>query len=138
MQANIKAYELGKDLSKNYDDIRNALADDRVTDLIGWDFYGVEALFIKAGFNNADMPVKVKGWRYGDIPEAKRSWNALKQAYEDGVSMAEVELPNGDIIKTADEFSLMFIKTSVDKIVECEGWLNTFKKGGDGEPLIII
>jgi hypothetical protein len=74
-QSYVKAYELGKKLNDVYRDIRDAYCDNRVENIIGWDFSGVEALFFKAGYRNADMPIWVSGWRYGEIPECGFSMN---------------------------------------------------------------
>lgn len=131
----IEAYELGQQLRKEYDDIRDMFLDERAENLIGWDFNGNRSMFLQAGFYGTEIPTWVRGWRYGNIPAEGRSKNYKDDKMEEGISMMEVTL-NGETIRTKDEISALFIVADKRKVVECEGWLNTFAKGSDGEPLL--
>jgi hypothetical protein len=136
-QSYLEAYELGQKLNKKYDDITDAYCDQKVEEIVGWNFHGVKALFFRSGFKGYEMPQWVKGWRYGNIPECGFSMNYKENTPEDGISMMEVTLNNGEILAVKDEISKLFIIGNNRSVVKCEGWLNTCAKGSDGESLLV-
>ena len=85
-----------------------------------------------AGFEGADMPYKVRGWRYGDIPASGCSYNYREDAPEAGVSLVETACG----LKTQDPMTLAHLVAAGRPVVRVEGWLNTARRGGDGEPLV--
>jgi len=92
-----------------------------------------ETKFFEIGLAGAEMPYKVTGWRYGNIPKEGKSYNFREGQFESGVSLMEVY--GGK--KTQDEFSAMFIKAKNRPIVKVTGYLNTLNTGADGEPLLL-
>lgn len=85
-----------------------------------------------AGQCGTEMPRKVRGWRYGDIPASGRSYNGRDDEYEAGVSVMAVY----GVGETQDHVSALFIADGRPR-VEVEGWLVTHTVGGDGEPLLV-
>lgn len=89
-------------------------------------------VFAEAGLRGAPMPHLVTGWRYGAIPEAGLSYNYRDGTPEAGVSV--MALDNGD--STQDRLSALFIADS-RPVVRVRGYLHTFRRGADGEPLLL-
>ena len=91
----------------------------------------LETAFFEAGAFGHELPVRVSGWRYGDLPRNGKSWNFRDQRYERGVSMAFVD----GIGDTSDGTYAMFNGTGRKK-VRCSGWMIGFR-GSDNEPIIV-
>jgi hypothetical protein len=90
--------------------------------------------FFSAGLRGSEMPYPVVGWRYGEIPSDGRSTNFVEQTKEPGVSMMEVP----GVGETQDKISAMFISAKNRPVTYVRGYLNTYRKGSDGEPLIMF
>lgn len=134
MGARLDSYNLGKKLANIYKNEREAFCDINFMNLIGWD--RELSYFFTAGFNNAEIPSWITGWRYGNIPAEGRSKNYKDDTMEEGVSMMEVTKKDGTILATQDLISKLWIESDCRKVVKCEGWLNTWTTGSDGEPLL--
>lgn len=90
-----------------------------------------ELVFVEAGLLNKEMPYKVTGWRYGNIPERGFSWNYAEDRPESGVSVMEID--GGQSAPDALEYAFFAHRP----IVKITGYLNTVKTGSDGEPLLL-
>lgn len=133
----MKCYNLGVKLSNKYNDIQYAWINEEVEELMGFASNSDnDYLFFVAGFNNAEIPTWVSGWRYGKAPENGKSHNYKDDKPEMGVSMMEVITQDKKTLKTQDEISKLFIITDNREVYKYEGWLNTVKRGSDGEPLL--
>jgi len=87
----------------------------------------------EAGLRNAEMPYLVTGWRYGDIPACGYSYNYRDDRPEAGVSLMATDCG----IKSQDAVSAMFISPN-RPVVRVRGYLHTFRRGSDGEPLVLF
>jgi hypothetical protein len=122
-----KYYEMGKNHSEMYTSVRQAVEYGEAE--LMW--IGTEELIAyEAGLLGCEMPHKVTGWRYGHIPANGHSYNYRDDRAEAGVSLMETDCG----LKTADP--LMNVMAGSRPRVRVEGWLNTIKRGSDGEPLV--
>ena len=126
-----EAYELGKRHAEEFDSL-----DDAYRYMPMSDYNAIQDLGLliahEAGFVGNEAPRKVQGWRYGKIPASGFSYNYRDNRTEAGVSLMEIdgeETPQ-------DAISAMFIAASGRPVVRVTGWLNTNKRGSDGEPLV--
>jgi hypothetical protein len=89
---------------------------------------------LQAGFEGREKPYQVRGWRYGHIMSRGRSHNYADDRPEPGVSLMATDCG----LTTGDQFSALFIEAKGAPKVRVEGWLNTVKRGSDGEPLVFL
>ena len=134
----LSAYEYGKKLRMEFPDANyqsTGFWEDVIysREVPNYLFSDLNSVFMEAGFRGDEIPKYVKGWRFGNIPKSKRSYNSRDNEHESGTSLWEVY--GGD--KTQDEISGAFIKADGRKKINVEGWLHPYRKGGDGEPLLV-
>lgn len=89
-------------------------------------------VFFEAGRLGHDFPAWVTGWRYGNIPECGQSYNYRDNRPEDGVSVMEID--GGE--QTQDKISAFFVANG-RPVVKVAGYLNPYRRGADGEPLLV-
>lgn len=87
-------------------------------------------LFYECGVTGRQMPPRVRGWRYGEIPAAGCSTNYRDGHAEAGVSLMSLGEPGGD--DTDGTFALF---NDGRPVVKVEGWLLP-QRGSDGERLV--
>lgn len=91
-----------------------------------------EWVFLECGLRGLEFPNMVRGFRFGHIPQGGQSFNYLDDHQESGVSMAWVEgIDDQDTLIGTQLFYGSRPKVWV------EGYLHPYRKGSDGEPLII-
>mgnify|MGYP005818735167 CR=1 FL=1 len=91
-----------------------------------------EWVFLECGLRGLEFPQKVRGFRFGHIPNGGQSFNYRDDCQESGVSMAWIE-------GIDDEETLLGTQLFYGgrPKVWVEGYLHPYRKGSDGEPLII-
>jgi hypothetical protein len=123
-----KAYKMGQQHTGIYSSVNEAVDCDPEL----YKFPVEMMIAYEAGFSGCEMPYTVTGWRYGNIPTSGASHNYAEGKQEAGVSLMEAD--NG--MKTQDALSAMFITAKNRPVVKVTGYLNTVKRGSDGEPLV--
>lgn len=125
-----RAYDNGEAMAAKYRGDLNECV--RREDVITWDD-AVDKSW-EAGFFGRPRLVWCEGWRYGDAPEAGKSYNYRDSRPEPGVSMMAVVTEDGEELGTRDGVSAVFCAAG-RSVVRYAGWLVGY--GSDGEPCLL-
>jgi hypothetical protein len=123
-----ECYRIGKETSEmSYEDIiYGGLIDGDIFDSM------VLTAFFEAGRNGCEMPYKITGWRYGDVPACGCSSNYREGTKEFGVSLMQVD--GEEEVKSLCIFNPSVVNRPKIRV---EGWRVTHTTGGDGESLVV-
>jgi hypothetical protein len=129
----LSEYQKGKAIGERYDDLRHfwraVSYGDESAPFDSENPTSISHLFWEAGFMGEKIPRWVKAVRIGQIPKDGRSYNFADQSFERGVSALNIVGEDRTDIGTYDLFN-------DGERVLIEGWLH-YKKGADGEPLLL-